>query len=82
MTKQITPIRETMKQAGYEYVQYSTIYHAHVLKELETGKLELWTANKGHASYGIIYKNTHLEFVSEYIPHYGIPKETLYAIVK
>jgi hypothetical protein len=32
------------------------------LKDIETDKLEVWFANKGHASYGIIWNNTHLEF--------------------
>jgi hypothetical protein len=28
----------------------------------ENGKCELWFSNKNHASYGIKYKNTDLEF--------------------
>lgn len=34
----------------------------HVLYDNDTKKYEVWSANKNHASYGIIYKNTHLEF--------------------
>lgn len=29
-------------------------------------ELEVWVANKNHASYGLIYKNTHLEFAHSY----------------
>lgn len=57
--------RETLKQAGYEHVK-SLGHGEHVLRETETGKMELWAANKHHASYGLIYKNTHLEFVRGY----------------
>ena len=64
-------MKQTLKQAGYTYVRYNSILHAHILKD-ESGKLELWVANKNHASYGLIYKNTHLEFVSSYIPFYSV----------
>lgn len=60
-----TAIRQTIKEAGYTYVKYIPGV-GHVLKDndrLDTASLELWVANKNHASYGIIYKNTHLEFV-------------------
>lgn len=53
--------KETMKRAGYRHV--ATFFKGeHLLEDVETGKRELWFANKNHASYGIIYKNTHLEF--------------------
>lgn len=58
----MTPKRETMKQAGYIHHAYRP-GEGHVLRDASTGNLELWVANKGHASYGIIYKNTDLEFV-------------------
>lgn len=58
-----SPVRETMKQAGYEYVSYEPRAAAHILKDTATGNLEVWVANKNHASYAIIFKNTHLEFV-------------------
>ena len=60
----MTPKRETMQQAGYEYVKFIP-GQGHVLRDvnrIDTASLELWVANKNHASYGIIYKNTHLEF--------------------
>jgi hypothetical protein len=54
-------MKETMKQAGYRHV--ATFFKGeHLLEDTKTGKRELWLANKNHASYGIIYKNTHLEF--------------------
>ncbi len=56
----------TMKEAGYEYHSYVP-GEGHVLHNLETGEYETWFANKNHASYGIIYKNTHLEFAHEFV---------------
>lgn len=58
------PKRETLKEAGFEYVRYSEADGGHILRDRDNGNLELWVANKNHASYGIIYKNTHLEFVA------------------
>ncbi len=52
--------KETMADAGYEHFAY--LNGEHILKNKDTGKYERWFANKNHASYGIIYKNTHLEF--------------------
>lgn len=57
------PNREVMRAAGYEYVRFDPANGGHVLRDVDTGNLELWVANKNHASYGIIFKNTHLEFV-------------------
>lgn len=56
-------IRETLKQAGYKHIR-SVGNGEHILQDIETGKYERWFANKNHASYGLIYKNTHLEFAS------------------
>lgn len=74
-------MKETLKQAGYTYVRFSERLQAHILKDGD-GKLELWVANKNHASYGLIYKNTHLEFVSSYVPFYGVPEETAKAVLE
>ncbi len=53
--------KEKMKKAGYRNIE--TLGHGeHVLEDTTTGNHEIWFANKNHASYGIIYKNTHLEF--------------------
>jgi len=53
--------KETMKQAGYTYGGYSREEGGHILIDA-SGKKEVWFANKNHASYGIIFRNTHLEF--------------------
>lgn len=53
--------KRTIKEEGYKYIRYSPYYGGHIL-ENESGKWELWVANKNHASFGLIYKNTHLEF--------------------
>lgn len=52
--------KQTLKEAGYSYVQ--PLAGGHVLRHLETGVKEFWVANKGHASYGIKWNNTELEF--------------------
>lgn len=59
-------MKETLAQAGYRHVR--TLPHGeHILQETAQVEdivrdFEVWRANKGHASYGIVYKNTHLEF--------------------
>lgn len=53
--------KETMEQAGYVYIK-NVGDGGHLLRDKETGKLELWFCNKGHASYGIKWRNTDLEF--------------------
>ena len=58
-------MKESMKKAGYKY-GFCLTPGAHVLVDSETGKRELWACNKNHASYGIKFKNTHLEFVRSY----------------
>ena len=40
------------------------VYPVCILKEVATGNLEVWFCNKNHASWGLKYKNTHLEFAS------------------
>ena len=52
-----------MKSAGLTEVNYNPVTREHFLKN-EDGKVEIWVSNKNHAGYGIIYKNTHLEFCS------------------
>jgi len=54
-------MKESLKQAGYKYVSYLG-NGEHLLEDIDSGKREIWFANKNHASYGIIFKNTHLEF--------------------
>lgn len=54
-------MKETLKQAKYEYVSYQG-NGEHLLRNLHTMEREIWFSNKNHASYGLKYKNTHLEF--------------------
>ena len=53
-------MKETLKEAGYTYIKYLGD-GKHLLEEID-GEPEIWFANKNHANYGLIYKNTHLEF--------------------
>lgn len=57
-------MKETLKEAGYEHLRFEN--GTHILKDVHTGRLERWVKNKNHASYGLIYKNTHLEFCGGY----------------
>lgn len=52
-------MKQTFKEAGYTYVK-KTGNGEHILRNSD-GKLELFRCNKNHASWGLIYKNTHLE---------------------
>jgi hypothetical protein len=51
---------ETLKQAGY--VSAKSLGNGEFLLTDTDGKGEIWACRKNHASYGIKYKNTHLEF--------------------
>ena len=53
---------ETFDKANYSHVSFNNDTKEHILKDNNSGKLEIWVSNKNHASYGLIYKNTHLEF--------------------
>jgi hypothetical protein len=53
--------KETLKQAGYTYAGFRADIRAHLLRD-DSGKLEMWFANKNHSSYGLKWRNTHLEF--------------------
>lgn len=55
--------KKTLKEAGYKYISYNKNTGIHTL-ENEDGKKELFIARKNHASWGIRYKNTHLEFIA------------------
>lgn len=58
-------MKQTLKEAGYIHIR--TLKNGlHVLENIKANKpytFEVWFANKNHASYGLIYKNTHLEFM-------------------
>lgn len=63
----MTPLRETLKQAGYTHVRYDRRLGLHILRSRNTNQESGWAKNKGHAGYGIKYKGTHLEFVTSNI---------------
>jgi hypothetical protein len=53
-------MKETLKQAGYTYIKYLGDGE-HLLRNSD-GVNEIFASNKSHASWGLKYKNTHLEF--------------------
>jgi len=55
-------MKETLKQAGYKYIKYQG-HKEHLLLNEFSSSLEVFFSNKNHASWGLIWKNTHLEFV-------------------
>jgi len=55
---------ETLKAAGYKYIK-KLGDGTHLLKNLDTGKNEIFGASKNHLGWGVIYKNTQLEFMRE-----------------
>lgn len=65
----------SMKKAGYKYVKFDKNHKLHILQDIDSGKYEAWCSNKNHASWGIVYKNTHLEFVSSFLAEEIMKKE-------
>jgi len=55
-------MKETMGKAGYKFIRKDPNTGEYLLQEISTKNLEWWFANKNHAGYGIIHRNTHLEF--------------------
>ncbi len=53
--------RETPKEAGLTYVG-QLAPKQHIFHDAFTHMFEVWQCNKNHASYGLKFKNTHLEF--------------------
>lgn len=62
--KTTTPRRETPKQAGLKYLGFSPKTRLHAFQDVHDGSLSYWVANKNRASYGLSFRNTHLEFVA------------------
>ncbi len=56
-------MKQTLRQANYKYQKYLGD-KMHILKEVDSDNLELFFSNKNHASWGLIYKNTHLEYIT------------------
>lgn len=54
--------KETLRQSGYRYAGYDRATGLHRLQDIETGRIELFVANKDHASWGIKWRNTDLEY--------------------
>lgn len=54
-------MKQTFKQAGYSYVK-KIAYGVHILLNNITNEKEVFYCNKNHANWGLIFKNTHLEF--------------------
>lgn len=53
--------KETPKEAGLQYVGKLSPGQ-HIFCDCDTKQFEVWGCNKNHASYGLIWRNTHLEF--------------------
>lgn len=60
-----TPPKQSPKEAGYKYVG-KWGHKEYVFLNIHTGVKELFACNKNHASWGLAWKNTHLEFVSSF----------------
>lgn len=54
------PKKEHWKTAGF--ISAKPQGNGEVLLTDAHGRKEIWFCNKNHASYGLIYRNTHLEF--------------------
>lgn len=58
-------MKETFNKANYQYLKYLGLKQ-HLLLNVDAGTKEVFSSNKHHASWGLIYKNTHLEFVRSF----------------
>ena len=56
-------MKDSFKKSGYTYLKFLG-NGEHLLKN-EDGIMEVWFNNKNHASYGLTYKNTYLEFARQ-----------------
>ncbi len=59
-------MKESIQQANYRYLTFLG-NRQHLLLNLNSKKQEVFFSNKNHASWGLIYKNTHLEFASSLV---------------
>ena len=55
---------ETPKEANYTYIKYVKKYQEHILRNNHTGENEIFVSCPHFAGWGLVYKNTVLEFVS------------------
>jgi hypothetical protein len=54
-------MKEKLSAANYQYVKFLGDKE-HLVKDNTTGSYEIFFSNKNHASWGLKWKNTHLEF--------------------
>ena len=54
-------MKQTLHEAEYKYIKYLG-NGDHLLLNEACNVLEVFFANKNHSGWGLIYKNTHLEF--------------------
>ena len=54
-------MKQTLQEAVYSYEKYLWS-KTHLLRDVVSGNLEIFFANKNHHGWSIIWKNTHLEF--------------------
>ena len=57
---------QTLQQAGYKHIYYTSETKQHGLINIETGLIELFTAKKDLSGWGLKYRNTKLEFNSSF----------------
>lgn len=59
-------MKQSMQEAGYKFIRKDDKTGEYLLLDIRkkpgTRNLEWWFANKDHASYGIKFRGTHLEF--------------------
>ena len=58
-------MKNSAKEEGFVFEGYLSKGLA-VFVDTSTGQLEIWQANKNHASYGFHWNNTDWEFVRSY----------------
>lgn len=57
-------MRGRLQIAGYKLIRKEHVcYNRYLLQNIKTKDFEWWGANKNHASYGIKYRNTNLEYI-------------------
>lgn len=57
-------MKETPSNAGLRYAGFDSRTRLHTFVDKQDGSISKWAANKNHASYGLKWRNTHLEFVT------------------
>lgn len=55
-------MKESLKEANYSFIRKDATTGEYLMRDNTTNSLEWWFANKNHASYGLKFRGTHLEF--------------------